>query len=125
MSKPAGRAIEALRRDAAQPAPSALLDFQRRPRRLPVIAGRYEEAIEWADRSSRDLRRYESALRNRVTACAHLGRIGEARDGLERLLELQPGVTIARYDALYGTVFLLQIHAVYMEGLRKAGLPEG
>ena len=35
------------------------------------------------------------------------------------------GVTIARYEALYGTVFLLQIHAVYMEGLRKAGLPEG
>ena len=49
----------------------------------------------------------------------------EARDGLERLLEPQPGVTIARYDALYGTVFLLQIHAVYTEGLRKAGLPEG
>src|SRR6516165_5206251 len=39
--------------------------FQRLHRRLPVIAGRYEKAIEWADRSSRELTRYESALRNR------------------------------------------------------------
>jgi adenylate cyclase len=90
-----------------------------------VIAGRCEKAIEWTDRSLRELPRYESALRNRVAACAHLGGIGEARDGLERLLKLQPGLTIARYDALYGTVFSQQIHGVYTEGLRKAGLPEG
>jgi tetratricopeptide (TPR) repeat protein len=51
-----------------------------------VVARQYEEAIEWADRSSRELPRYESALRNRVVACAHLGRIEEARDWLERLL---------------------------------------
>jgi hypothetical protein len=56
------------------------------------------------------------------------GRNSSASTGapvLDPTLELQPGVTIARYEALYGTVFLLQIHAVYMEGLRKAGLPEG
>jgi len=90
-----------------------------------VIAGRYEEAIEWAGRSLREMPRYESALRNKVVACAHLGRIEEARDGLEQLLKLQPGLTIAQYDVTYGTVFSPQIHAVYLEGLRKAGLPEG
>jgi adenylate cyclase len=90
-----------------------------------VIAGRYEEAIEWAGRSLRQMPRYESALRNKVVACAHLGRIEEARDGLEQLLKLQPGLTVAQYDITYGTVFSPQIHAVYLEGLRKAGLPEG
>jgi hypothetical protein len=46
------------------------------------------------------------------------------RDGLEQLLELQPGLTIAQYNIMYGTVFSPQILAVYVEGLRKAGLPE-
>jgi adenylate cyclase len=90
-----------------------------------VIAGRYEEAIEWADRSLRELPRYESALRNRVVACAHIGRLKEAREGLLQLLELQPGLTIARYDATYRSVFSPQIHEIYVDGLRKAGLPEG
>ena len=90
-----------------------------------VIAGRYEEAIEWADRSLRELPRYDiGGLRNRVVACAHLGRIEEARDGIKRLLELQPWLSIAWYKATYGTVFSPQFHAVYIEGLRKAGLPE-
>jgi tetratricopeptide (TPR) repeat protein len=89
-----------------------------------VVARQYEEAIEWADRSLRELPRYESALRNRVVACAHLGRIEEARDWLERLLELRPGLTIAGYNALYAGTHPQDILEVYSEGLRKAGLPE-
>ena len=89
-----------------------------------VIAGRYEEAIEWADRSLRELPRYESALRNRIVACAQLGRIDEARDGLRRLLEITPEVTIARYKALYKVTHPPKIIDLYVEGLRKAGLPE-
>ena len=50
---------------------------------------------------------------------------GKRVTGLSGSSSSNRGVTIARYEALYGTVFLLQIHAVYMEGLRKAGLPEG
>jgi hypothetical protein len=89
-----------------------------------VIAGRYEEAIEWADRSSREVPRYESALRNRVVACAHLGRIEEARAWLGRLLEIIPGLTIARYKALRAVYLPPEILNIYVEGLRKAGLPE-
>jgi adenylate cyclase len=89
-----------------------------------VIAGRYEEAIEWADRCLREMPRYESALRNKVVACAQIGRIAEARAGLERLLDLQPGMTVARINAMYGAVLSPQILAVQVEGLRKAGLPE-
>ena len=89
-----------------------------------VIAGRYEEAIEWADRSLRELPRFESALRNRVAACAHLGRIEEARDGLERLLELQSDLTIAKFKALYAVTLPPKVLDIYVEGYRKAGLPE-
>ena len=89
-----------------------------------VIAGRYEEAIEWADRSLRELPRYESALRNRVVACAQLGRIDEARHWLGRLLEITPGLTVARYKALYKATHPPVIIDLYAEGLRKAGLPE-
>ena len=52
-----------------------------------------------------------------------LGHIAEARDWLERLLELQPGLTIAKYKA-YATFFAPELLAVYLDGLRKAGLPE-
>jgi len=89
-----------------------------------VIAGRYEEAIEWADRSLRELPRYESALRNRVVACAQLGRIAEARHWLGRLLEITPGLTIARYKALYNATHPREMLDLYVEGLRKAGVPE-
>jgi TolB-like protein/class 3 adenylate cyclase len=89
-----------------------------------VMAGRYEEAIEWANRSLRELPRYESAIRNRLIACAHLGRIEEARDGLVRLLKITPGLTIARFKALYTITHTPELIDVHTEGLRKAGLPE-
>lgn len=89
-----------------------------------LIAGRYQEAIEWADRSLCEVPRYESTIRNRVVACAHLGRIDEARDWLRRLLEITPRLTIARYKALYGITHPPGIIDIYVEGLRKAGLPE-
>jgi len=59
-----------------------------------------------------------------VVACAHLGRIAEARDWLRRLLEITPRLTIARYKALYGITHPPGIIDIYVEGLRKAGLPE-
>jgi adenylate cyclase len=89
-----------------------------------VIAGRYEGAIEWADRSLRDSPQFESALRNKVAACAHLGRIEEARGVLERLLELQPDLTIARFRARYAVTLPPEVLDIYVEGYRKAGLPE-
>ena len=89
-----------------------------------VVAGRYEEAVEWADRSLHDAPHFESALRNKVAACAHLGRIEEARNGLKRLLELQPDLTIARFKARYAVTLPPEVLDIYVEGYRKAGLPE-
>ena len=89
-----------------------------------MIAGRYGEATEWADRSLTELPRYGPAIRTKVVACAQLGRLVEARDLVARMLEIQPGLTIAGFKAYAATNFPREILAVYVDGLRKAGLPE-
>ena len=87
-------------------------------------AGRYEEAIEWADRSLAVTPDYRPTLRVKVVSLAQLGRIEEARDWLSRMLELEPGLTIAGFKA--GRKDLPpELLAQRVEGLRKAGLPEG
>jgi TolB-like protein len=90
-----------------------------------LIAGHYEEALQWVDRTLREQPRYTVAVRMKAVLCAHLDRIEEARDWVKRVLELQPGLTISGYKA-YATRFLRppEILAVFVEGLRKAGLPE-
>jgi adenylate cyclase len=89
-----------------------------------VIARRYEEAIEWADRSLRDAPRFESTLRNKVVAGAHLGRIEQVRAEIARLLELQPDLTIARFKERYAVTLPPEVLDIYVEGYRKAGIPE-
>ncbi len=86
-----------------------------------LVAGRYVEAAEWADRSLRLEPNYVPAISFKVASCAHLGRMDEAREALNLLLELRPGLTVARMTLLK---LAPKIGAVYREGLRKAGLPE-
>jgi TolB-like protein len=89
-----------------------------------LVAGRYEEALEWADRSLHEQPHFSPALRVKVVSLAQLGRIEEARDCLRSVLERQPGLTIAWYRR-YGVRFLPpETLAVIVEAMRKAGLPE-
>jgi adenylate cyclase len=89
-----------------------------------MIGGRYEEAIESADRCLHERASHAMALRIRVASCAHLGRLPEAQQWLARLLKVAPGLTISWVKA-YATTFLPpETVAVYLEDLRKAGLPE-
>jgi len=89
-----------------------------------LAAGRYEEAVEWADRASREFPRYESSTRYKLIALAHLGRIEEAREWLARELELHPGLTVTGVKAAYAKAFAPELLAKFVEGCRKAGLPE-
>src|SRR5438128_1102318 len=89
-----------------------------------LVAGRYDEAVDWADRCLHEQPRHTSAIRIKVASCAHLGRIEEARDWLGRLLELQPGLTIKKYKALASLSFHAEVLAKFAEGFHKAGLPE-
>jgi TolB-like protein len=90
-----------------------------------LVAGRYEEALDWSERTLREEPGYRGALLCKVVACAHLDRIEEAHETLRQMIGSQPGLTIARFKASWSPVFLPEIMAMYIEGLRKAGLPEG
>jgi adenylate cyclase len=87
-----------------------------------LVAGRYEEALDWAERTLREEPGYRGALRSKV--CAHLDRIEEAREAVRRWIESQPGLTIARFEAWWSRVWSSERLAIYVDGLRKAGLPE-
>jgi TolB-like protein/Flp pilus assembly protein TadD len=89
-----------------------------------MMAGQYEEAMHWADRSLQEMPRYTAGIRVKVVLCAYLGHIDEARHWLGRLLELQPGLTIAEMKAYAAKFLAPEPLEIYIEGLRKAGLPE-
>lgn len=87
-------------------------------------AGRYDEGSTWADRSPGAQPDHRPALRLRASCCAHLGRVEEARDSLSRVLELEPGLTIAGLKPALKHLMAEEVLARYVTGLRKAGLPE-
>jgi adenylate cyclase len=89
-----------------------------------LILGRYEEALEWTRRSLQQQPRFAMAMRTMVVLCANPGRIEEAKECLGRLLELQPRATIAGWKAYAQALVPPELAALYVEGLRKAGLPE-
>ena len=63
-------------------------------------------------------------IRLKIISCAQIGRMEEARKWRERLLEIQPGATIAAYKAHSSVFFHPEALAVFVAGLREAGLPE-
>jgi hypothetical protein len=48
----------------------------------------------------------------------------EARQCLARLMELQPGLTVATFTAHPETFLSAAVTEIFVEGRRKAGLPE-
>jgi adenylate cyclase len=55
-----------------------------------LVAGRFEEAIEWADRALHSQPRFTTAMRANIVANAHLGRLDEACAELGRMLRSTP-----------------------------------
>jgi TolB-like protein len=89
-----------------------------------ALAGRYEAAIPWADRSLSERPTYTAAMRLKAAAYMKLDRIAEAQDCVRRLLEIDPGLTIAKFASRV-TVFARPEFADFLiDGLRQAGLPE-
>jgi TolB-like protein/class 3 adenylate cyclase len=89
-----------------------------------ALAGRYEAAIEWADRCLSELPRYLPATRLKAAACAKLDRIEEARECVRLQLEIEPGLTIGKHRARASRSMPAEFLTFSVEGLRKAGLPE-
>jgi TolB-like protein/class 3 adenylate cyclase/Flp pilus assembly protein TadD len=89
-----------------------------------LASGRYEEALEWAERALHEFPEYPQAIRSKIVACVQLGRMAEARKATERMLELYPASTIAKWRERVIGYVLPEVLAVYVDSLRKAGMPE-
>jgi tetratricopeptide (TPR) repeat protein len=88
-----------------------------------LAARRFEQAIEWADRALHDQPRTVPAMRVKIVANAHLGRLDEARAELSRMLAIDPELTIAGFPQR-ATIRAPELLELYVTGLRLAGLPE-
>jgi tetratricopeptide (TPR) repeat protein len=90
-----------------------------------LVARRFEEAIDWADRCLREQPRLTQVFRLKATACAHLDRVEEARECARLMRELHPAFTISGWLRTHGAfIFPPETLTMYVDGLRKAGLPE-
>jgi TolB-like protein len=88
------------------------------------MAGRYEEASSWTDKTLHDLPDYPPALRMKAATSALLGRAEEGRAWVERLLAVTPDATISSMRLYYRGFWQKAGLEAYLDGLRKAGLPE-
>lgn len=87
-----------------------------------LIGGRYEHAIELANRSLRENRLHTPTLRTLAAAQVLSGRLNEARETVHSLLELEPGLTVSAFRARYPGRDSAQA-ADFAAALLAAGLP--
>jgi len=87
-----------------------------------LAAGRYEEALLWADAALRE-NAGAPALRLKVSLCGHLGRRDEAKVSLRRLREVHSERSVAAVKQVFGKGKSAEVVAHLTDGLRKAGLP--
>jgi adenylate cyclase len=87
-----------------------------------IMLGKYELAIEWLLRSLATFNEWVVTYWALSVAYAQLGRMAEAREAVRKILELTPHATVAKLVA--GPFRDQQLSGLFVEGWRKAGLPE-
>lgn len=87
-----------------------------------LLSGNFAEVDRWTARALDQRRAVPATLRIRAAALAHLGCDDDARDLVRELLAIQPNATIDRAARL--GVRDERQRAIFLEGLRLAGLPE-
>ncbi|CAN5402505.1 adenylate/guanylate cyclase domain-containing protein [soil metagenome] len=87
------------------------------------VAGRYSEAMSWAEASVRQQPNYASGLRVLAASCAMAGQQEQAQRAMARVLELYPSLRISNFIDTFATRQPKDF-AIWAEGMRKAGLPE-
>src|SRR4051812_18180858 len=80
---------------------------------------RFFEAIIVLKKALRQNPSFMPACRGLASAFAHLGRDAEAHAAAARVLEIDPAFTVSAHIAR-----VPKSSKLFMEGLRKAGLPE-
>jgi TolB-like protein/Flp pilus assembly protein TadD len=86
-------------------------------------AEKYDDAVEWGEKTIEENPRHPGAYRLLAASYAQLGHIEEAKVALEEMLLQMPGMTVAatRKQVPWKRADDAQR---YLDGLRKAGLPE-
>ena len=99
--------------------------FRWSPRRgiAAYVAERYEECVDICNEALREYPGYASSLRQLTAALAMLGRQDEAKAALDKLLQRMPGLTISQVAKIVPVRYPAD-HERWLEGLRRAGLPE-
>ena len=88
------------------------------------VAGRYDRAWQLAERASREQPYFVNALRVAAACNALAGRLDEAQQCVGRALRLDPGMRISNVKDRLASSFPASHLATFIEGLRRAGLPE-
>ncbi len=86
------------------------------------FARRFEACINWGRRATDEAAGANIARRHVAAALAHLGRIKEAKAEIKEVLKRQPNSSLAR--SRLSSFRHPWMYDLYLEGLRKAGLPE-
>jgi tetratricopeptide (TPR) repeat protein len=87
-------------------------------------ASRFGEALPWAEKASHQRDAHGPVWRLKAVLCGLLGRTEEARICVDRLVALDPAATVSAISSLYRASRPHEWVSTYLDGLRKAGLPE-
>lgn len=87
-------------------------------------AGRYDDAVEWAESSLRSQPNYASAMRVAALGHALAGRLLEAQQMMARLCAFDPSLRLSNLAEVLPPFYRPDDRSRYIEGLRKAGLPD-
>ena len=88
------------------------------------VAGRDEEAVEWARKTVQANPQFPGGLRTLAASYGSLGRLTEAETAREKLQVLLPHLTIAQLRESLPYFKDPDDLERYLDGLRRAGLPE-
>ncbi len=88
-----------------------------------LMAERFDEAVTWTSRALRERPSFAPALRFHAACLIGLGRVQEARDTVAHLLQQEPTLTVSALRRR-APIFDAKLMDAYLDGLRKAGLPE-
>jgi DNA-binding SARP family transcriptional activator/Tfp pilus assembly protein PilF len=89
-----------------------------------LMKGMYQEAAEVAGRVVENTPAYGNGYKPLIAALGHLGRRDDAKKHVKKLLAIEPNFTVKKFGAVY-PFKKDEDRLHYMEGLRRAGVPEG
>jgi TolB-like protein len=89
-----------------------------------MLAGRYQEALEWIDRCLYERPNFHPAIRARVALCGYLNLTEQVGNWVSRQLETNPAMTISGFAAFGAKHLSPGALSRWINGFRRAGVPE-